>query len=193
VDFSNVTTLEMDVTMLVDNFASGTWTKVGDKPAINNDLGWREIVLTEAINRDTNEPILTDWGTWFGDKNRKLIWDIEAAGFDWTGLPDSNFVSILISVQGAGIFHFDNILVERLWRTVKYEDVYLRQYDDGNDLIRSLREYFDYYNYHRPHRSLGGSKPVDVYQTRRHSLRSVAATPPLHEANVLDEMLQLIP
>lgn len=99
---------------------------------------------------------------------------------------------IKVSMSGRGRC-FDNILVERLWRTVKYEEVYLRQYDDGHDLIRSLREYFDYYNYHRPHRSLDGSRPADVYQTRRQSLRSAAATPPLRKAIELNETLQLTP
>jgi len=99
---------------------------------------------------------------------------------------------IKVSMSGRGRC-FDNILVERLWRTVKYEEVYLRQYDDGHDLIRSLREYFDYYNYHRPHRSLDGTRPADVYEARRQSLRSAAATPPLRKAIELNETLQLTP
>jgi len=52
---------------------------------------------------------------------------------------------IKISMSGRGRC-FDNILAERLWRTVKYEEVYLREYGDGHELIRSLREYFEYYN-----------------------------------------------
>ena len=88
---------------------------------------------------------------------------------------------------------FDNILAERLWRTVKYEEVYLREYGDGHELIRSLREYFEYYNYRRPHMSLDNKTPAEVYQLRRQSLRSAPATPALREATELNETLQLTP
>ena len=70
---------------------------------------------------------------------------------------------ILISMSGQGRC-FDNILSERLWRTVKYEEVYLREYADGHDLIRSLRVYFEYYNEHRPHQALGYRTPGQVYR-----------------------------
>lgn len=98
---------------------------------------------------------------------------------------------IKVSMSGRGRC-FDNILAERLWRTVKYEEVYLREYDDGHDLIRSLRKYFDYYNYRRPHRSLDGMRPADAYQTGQ-SLRSATASPPLRKATELNETLQLTP
>ena len=88
---------------------------------------------------------------------------------------------------------FDNILAERLWRTVKYEEVYLREYGDGHELIRSLREYFEYYNYRRPHMSLDNKTPAEVYQLRRQSLCSAPATPALRKATELNETLQLTP
>ena len=88
---------------------------------------------------------------------------------------------------------FDNILVERLWRTVKYEEVYLREYGDGHELIRSLREYFEYYNYRRPHMSLDNKTPAEAYQLRRQSLRSAPATPALRKATELNKTLQLTP
>lgn len=99
---------------------------------------------------------------------------------------------IKVSMSGRGRC-FDNILAERLWRTVKYEEIYLREYADGHDLIRSLREYFDYYNYHRPHKSLGKKTPAEVYQMSGQSLRSAAASPPLRKATELNETLQLAP
>jgi putative transposase len=99
---------------------------------------------------------------------------------------------IKISMSGRGRC-FDNILAERLWRTVKYEEIYLREYGDGHDLIRSLREYFDYYNYHRPHKSLGKKTPAEVYLTGGQSLRSATASPPLRKATELNETLQLAP
>ena len=58
---------------------------------------------------------------------------------------------------------FDNILVERLWRTVKYEEVYIRAYEDGWDAEISLARYLWRYCHVRPHRSLGGKTPYVVY------------------------------
>jgi len=99
---------------------------------------------------------------------------------------------IRISMSGRGRA-FDNILAERLWRTVKYEEVYLREYTDGHELIRSLRQYFDYYNNHRPHSSLGYRTPSEVYFDGRDSLCFASATPSLRKAKEPEESLQLTP
>ncbi len=99
---------------------------------------------------------------------------------------------INISMSGKGRA-FDNILVERLWRTVKYEEVYLREYRDGHDLIKYLRRYFDYYNNHRPHSSLDYRTPAEVYWQGRDSLCSASATPSLNKAKESEELLQLTP
>lgn len=88
---------------------------------------------------------------------------------------------------------FDNILVERLWRTVKYEEVYLKAYGDGHELIRSLQHYFEYYNDERPHMSLDYQTPAEAYHQNRQSLRSVTATPPLRKVTELNPMPQLTP
>jgi transposase InsO family protein len=58
---------------------------------------------------------------------------------------------------------FDNIFVERLWRTVKYEDVYLHHYDRMTQGRAGLVRYFRFYNTERPHQSLGWRTPHDVY------------------------------
>ena len=71
--------------------------------------------------------------------------------------------SILISMDGRGRA-FDNIFIERLWRTVKYEEVYLKDYNDGFEARRSLRSYFKFYNSDRPHQSLGNCVPEEVYR-----------------------------
>lgn len=108
------------------------------------------------------------------------------------------FVDILktneidISMSGKGRA-FDNILAERLWRTVKYEEVYLREYADGHALIRYLRRYFDYYNNHRPHMSLGYRTPSEVYFDGRDSLCFASAAPSLRTANDSYKALQLTP
>ena len=69
---------------------------------------------------------------------------------------------IAISMDGVGRA-FDNIMVERLWRTVKYEDVYLRDYETPTEARLGLRRYFGYYNDLRRHRSLGRRTPGSVY------------------------------
>lgn len=70
---------------------------------------------------------------------------------------------VAISMDGRGRV-FDNILVERLWRTVKYEELYLKEYETVQRLRQGLREYFDFYCYERFHQSLGNRTPWDVYK-----------------------------
>jgi putative transposase len=71
--------------------------------------------------------------------------------------------SIAISMDGRGRA-LDNIFVERLWRSVKHENVYLKGYVDMPKLQLGLTEYFKFYNTERPHQSLGDLTPVEVYQ-----------------------------
>jgi putative transposase len=73
---------------------------------------------------------------------------------------------ITISMDGRGRA-FDNIFVERLWRTVKYEDVYLKGYESMPALLLGLTDYFLFYNEERPHQSLGYKTPEVVYQTAK--------------------------
>ena len=61
----------------------------------------------------------------------------------------------------------DNAFIERLWRTVKWEHIYLNPADDGRHLHQQLHAYFAYYNHRRPHQSLGGQTPAHVYQTNQ--------------------------
>lgn len=97
---------------------------------------------------------------------------------------------IKISMSGRGRA-FDNILVERLWRTVKREEVYIREYSGGLDLSRSLRRYFDYYNNTRLHSSLGYRTPQEVYEGGL--LVGASATPPPPQAERNNCALQLTP
>jgi len=70
--------------------------------------------------------------------------------------------AIAISMDGRGAWR-DNVFVERLWRTVKYEEVYLRAYDSVSDARASLARYLDFYNRRRPHSSLGARTPEQAY------------------------------
>ena len=69
---------------------------------------------------------------------------------------------IKISMDGKGAWR-DNVFVERLWRTVKYEEVYLRAYDSVSDARASIGRYLDLYNRRRPHSSLDGMTPDRAY------------------------------
>ena len=69
---------------------------------------------------------------------------------------------IAISMDGKGAWR-DNVFVERLWRSVKYEEVYLHAYDSVSEARASLGRYFEFYNQRRPHTSLDGSTPDQAY------------------------------
>lgn len=71
---------------------------------------------------------------------------------------------IKISMDGRGRA-LDNIFVERLWRSVKYEDIYIKGYNCMGELLTGLIAYFDFYNNERPHQSLSNLTPNQVYKT----------------------------
>ena len=69
---------------------------------------------------------------------------------------------VRISMDGKGCYS-DNLFVERLWRTVKYEEVYLKAYQDGRDARMGIGAYFRFYNTQRPHQALGYRTPAEAY------------------------------
>jgi putative transposase len=69
---------------------------------------------------------------------------------------------IRISMDGKGCWR-DNVFVERLWRSVKYEEVYLHAYDSVSEAKAGLGRYFNFYNAKRPHQSLDGQRPDEIY------------------------------
>jgi putative transposase len=79
-----------------------------------------------------------------------------------------------ISMDGKGRWR-DNVFVERLWRSVKYEEVYLHAYDDVPKARRQLGDYFVFFNDERPHQSLGYSVPSAVYFSSLAELQRKAA------------------
>lgn len=104
--------------------------------------------LEEALARHGKPDILnTDQGSQF-------------TGSAFTGVLMKN--DIRISMDGKGAWR-DNVFVERLWRTIKYEEVYLRAYDSVSDARQSIGRYLDLYNRRRPHSSLDGQTPDRAY------------------------------
>ena len=61
----------------------------------------------------------------------------------------------------------DNIFIERLWRSVKYEEVYLKDYMDVVEAMANLKSYFAFYNHERPHQALGYQTPATVHFRRK--------------------------
>jgi transposase InsO family protein len=105
---------------------------------------WRTIALPK---HGTPEIVNTDQGAQF-------------TGETFTDLLITN--GIKISMDGKGAWR-DNVFVERLWRSVKYEEVYLRAYDSVAHARASIGRYLDFYNGRRPHSSIDGMTPDQVY------------------------------
>jgi putative transposase len=74
---------------------------------------------------------------------------------------------------------YDNIFVERLWRTVKYEELYLKDYADPREARAGLEAYFRFYNQKRPHQALDYRTPAEVYEGRAGDTRQGAAARPV--------------
>ena len=85
---------------------------------------------------------------------------VQFTAHDFTGELETN--GIRVSMDGRGRV-FDNIFIERLWRSVKYEDIYIKEYGTVPALETGLGNYFQFYNYERPHQSLAYQTPADVH------------------------------
>ncbi len=103
--------------------------------------------LEEALGRGKPEIFNTDQGAQF--TSVEFTSRLQGAG-------------VLISMDGRGRC-VDNVFVERLWRTVKYEEIYLKAYADGVEAAESLGAYFGFYSRERPHQALAYQTPWAVY------------------------------
>lgn len=116
--------------------------------SIDMAVGFCLEAVEEALARHGKPDIFnTDQGSQF-------------TGAAFTGLLTDN--GIAISMDGRGAWR-DNVFVERLWRSVKYEEVYLRAYDSVGQARASLGRYLDFYNRKRPHSSLDARTPDRAY------------------------------
>ena len=79
----------------------------------------------------------------------------------WIEYLDKNEIKISMDGKGRAI---DNIFIERLWRSVKYDYVYLNPASDGNELFHGLSGYFDYYNHYQTHQGIGRRIPVSLFK-----------------------------
>ena len=111
------------------------------------EAGFCADALTEALARGRPEVFNTDQGSQFSSREFTQV------------LQDRG---VKISMDGKGRYA-DNIFVERLWRTVKYEEVYLKAYVNAGEARRELGAYFRFYNNQRPHQALGYRTPAEVF------------------------------
>ena len=107
--------------------------------------------LEDALGKGKPEIFNTDQGSQFTSR-------------EFTGTLKSSDVTISMDGKGRAI---DNVMIERLWRTVKYEEVYLKQYNSGADCHKGLGEYLDYYCHRRSHQGLDHQTPWEVYRPGR--------------------------
>ncbi len=104
--------------------------------------------LDEALSRGRPEIFNTDQGSQFTSR-------------EYTGRLKSAGAAVSRDGRGRAL---DNVFVERLWRSVKYEDIYIKNYDCVPDLESGLRAYFRFYDEDRPHQSLGYRTPGEIYR-----------------------------
>ena len=86
---------------------------------------------------------------------------------EFTGALKSRDIAISMDGRGRAL---DNVMIERLWRTVKYEEVYLKEYATGTECKKGLASYFEYYGHERRHQSLDRQTPWAVYRPKRSRL-----------------------
>jgi putative transposase len=103
--------------------------------------------LEEALRMGRPEIFNTDQGVQFTDQ-------------EFTGVLKANEIGISMDSKGR---YQDNIIIERLWRSVKYEEVYLKNYETGQEAYDNLEWYLNFYNTERTHMSLGHKTPSEVY------------------------------
>ena len=105
--------------------------------------------LKDALRKGRPDIFNTDQGAQFTDEA-------------FTGLLLQH--GIRVSMDGKGRYN-DNLFIERLWRTVKYEEVYLKAYQNGRDARVGIGDYFRFYNLERPHQALSYLTPAEVFIT----------------------------
>ncbi len=104
--------------------------------------------LEEALGRGKPMIFNTDQGSQFTGKS-------------FTGTLKQ--ADVRISMDGRGRW-MDNVFIERLWRSVKYEEVYLKDYGNVTEVEQGLGNWFDFYNHERPHQALSNKTPAQVYR-----------------------------
>ena len=132
--------------------------------------------VQEAINKYGSPKIFnSDQGCQFTSEKFINIWK------------ENNLDEVQISMDGRGRAT-DNAFIERVWRSLKYEKIYLNAYENGLSLMLGLTEYFSYYNHQRPHQSLNYKTPAQVYLDRVEGEKDFIKTKEIYK-NAIEENL----
>jgi putative transposase len=107
--------------------------------------------LQEALSKGQPEIFNTDQGSQFTSR-------------DYTNVLQQAEIAISRDGRGRAL---DNVMIERLWRSVKYENIYIKDYRSGDDCYQGLQTYFQFYGYERRHQSLGKRTPWEIYRPSR--------------------------
>ncbi len=122
------------------------------------DAGFCVAALEEALNQGRPEIFNTDQGAQFTSEAFTQM--LQEQG-------------IQVSMDGKGRY-LDNIFVERLWRSIKYEEVYLKAYQTVAEARTGINAYLEFYNQQRPHQALGYRTPAEVYQNGQEEKEAAA-------------------
>jgi len=114
------------------------------------DADFCVVALRRALERGQPEIFNTDQGVQF------------SCG-QFLGVLESEGIRVSMDGRGRAL---DNVFVERLWRSLKYEEVYLREYESVMEAIKGIGKWFRFYNQDRPHQGLGYRTPAEVYASR---------------------------
>ncbi len=120
--------------------------------SINMEADFCVDTLKRTLRSATCEIFNTDQGAQFTSN-------------EFTGVLKSHEIKISMDGKGRAL---DNIFVERLWRSVKYECIYLYEWLSVRDVRNALRDYFDFYNHERPHQGLNGETPSSIHHAIYH-------------------------
>ncbi len=122
------------------------------------DTGFCVAALEEALSRGRPEIFNTDQGSQF--TSEAFTQTLQERG-------------IRVSMDGKGRY-LDNIFVERLWRSIKYEEVYLKAYQSVAEARAGINAYLEFYNRQRPHQALGYRTPAEMYQNGQEEKKEAA-------------------
>lgn len=115
--------------------------------SVTMDVGFCVKALESALRQNICGIFNTDQGSQFTSE-------------DFTGKLLQNKIKISMDGRGRAL---DNVFIERVWRSLKYEEVYLKNYADGNEAYNGIKTYFEFYNNERPHQGLEYKTPASLY------------------------------
>ena len=116
----------------------------------------KEAIATYGIPRIVN----TDQGSQYRSKEHIRLLEENGIQISMMGFPENACIFGVYCGKGRSI---DNIAIERFFRTLKYDEIYLNEYKDARELKRGVARFIDFYNCKRFHSSLGYKKPMNVY------------------------------